>query len=125
MAKIELTPGTLIIRLEGADKLWALKSQLDIPLGHVAGAEPAEAEAREWLHGIRLGGTHLPGVISAGRFYEHGQWVFWDVHHPARAIAIALRDERYSRLVVEVDDPAAALAAIGDAAGASSGSCGS
>jgi hypothetical protein len=118
MAQIEMTPDTLIIRIEGADRLWALKSRLDIPLGHVAGAEPAEADARQWLHGIRLGGTHLPGVISAGRFYEHGQWVFWDVHHPERAIAITLRDERYSRLVVEVDDPAAAVAAIGNAAGA-------
>jgi len=121
MAQIELTSGTLIIRIEGADKLWALKSQLAIPLGHVAGVEPAEAEAREWLHGIRLGGTHLPGVISAGRFYERGQWVFWDVHHPERAIAIALRDERYSRLVVEVDDPGAALAAIENAAGPRTG----
>jgi hypothetical protein len=125
MAQIELTPGTLIVRIEGGDRLWALKSQLDIPLAHVAGAEPAEAEARKWLHGIRLGGVHLPGMISAGTFYEHGQWMFWDVHHPERAIAIAVRDEHYSRLVVEVDDPAAAVAAIGNAAGASAGTGGS
>jgi hypothetical protein len=63
-----------------------------------------------------VAGTHVPGVISAGRFYEHGQRIFWDVHHPERAIAILLRDERYGRLVIEVDDPAAALAAIGSAA---------
>lgn len=112
MAQIELTPETLIIRMEGADRLWALKSQLAIPRAHLVGAEPAEAEAREWIHGIRLGGTHIPGVISAGRFYEHGRLVFWDVHNPERAIAINLRDERYSRLIIEVEDPAAALNAI-------------
>ena len=32
--------------------------------------------------------------------------MFWDVHDPSKAIAIALQGERYSKLVVEVDDPA-------------------
>ncbi|MGN6794355.1 MAG: hypothetical protein ACTHJW_18375 [Streptosporangiaceae bacterium] len=101
-ASISIKDGSLSIDLKGADKLWALKSRLEIPVANVAGAAPAEAEARKWLHGVRLGGTHIPGVISAGRFYEHGSWVFWDVHDPAKAIAIALRGNRYSKLVVEV-----------------------
>src|SRR5215472_16363616 len=82
-ASITLTPDTLIIGIEGTDKFWALKSRLQVPLANVAAVAPAESEAREWLHGIRVGGTHMPGVISAGRFYSHGKWVFWDVHDPA------------------------------------------
>jgi hypothetical protein len=35
------------VNIEGTDKLRALKSQLEIPLANVAGAAPAEAEARE------------------------------------------------------------------------------
>ncbi|MGH9024853.1 MAG: hypothetical protein ACRDWD_01870 [Acidimicrobiia bacterium] len=62
--------------------------------------------------GFRTGGTHVPGVISAGRFYTHGQHVFWDVHHPDRAIAISLRDERFDKLSVEVADSDAAIATI-------------
>jgi hypothetical protein len=57
----------------------ALKSQLRIPLAHVVGAAEVEDEARQWLHGSRLAGTDVPGVISAGRFYSHDEWVFWDV----------------------------------------------
>lgn len=112
MARTEITSDMLIIRMEGDDKRWALKSELQIPRAHVLGAEPTEAEAREWFHGIRLGATHVSGVISAGRFYEHGQRVFWDVQDPQRAIAINLQNDRYSKLVIEVEDPAAALAAI-------------
>jgi hypothetical protein len=112
MAQIELTQDQLIVHITGADQLWALKNRLEIPLAHVTGAQPAEAEAREWLHGIKVGGTHVPGVISAGRFYQQGKLVFWDVHRAERAIAISLRDERYSRLIIEVDDPAAAIATI-------------
>ena len=35
-ASITLTPDTLIIDIEGTDKLWALKSRLQIPLANVA-----------------------------------------------------------------------------------------
>lgn len=112
MAEIELTPQSLIVRITGADRLWALKSHLEIPLVHVIGAERATDEARSWWHGIRLAGAHIPGVISAGRFYEHGNLVFWDVHDPEKAIGIDLSDERYSRLVIEVDDPEKTIAAV-------------
>ena len=65
----------------------------------------------------RIGGVHIPGVISAGTFYQSGGRVFWDVHDAQRAIAITLRDDRYSRIVVDVGDPASAIAAIESAIG--------
>ena len=114
--RIELTPQALVVHVEGADKLWALKSRLEIPLEHVAGAASATEEARKWFHGIRVGGTEIPRVISAGRFHSHGQLVFWDVHDAEKAIGIELRDEHYSHLVVEVADPEAAIARIEQAA---------
>lgn len=77
-----------------------------------AGAAEAEGDARQRLHGIRMGGTHVPGVISAGRFYSHGKWVFWDVHNAAKAFSIELRDEHYSKLVLESDDPAGQIRRI-------------
>jgi hypothetical protein len=39
----------------------------------------------------------------------------WDVHHPEKTIVIDLHDERYSELVVEVDDPEAAVRLIQNA----------
>jgi hypothetical protein len=38
--------------------------------------------------------------------------VFWDVHDPQKTVVIQLRDERYARLVIEVEDPRATAAAI-------------
>lgn len=112
MAEIELTPESLIVHITGTDRLWALKSRLEIPLQHVTGAASAAEEARKWWHGVKLGGTHLPGVITAGRFYEDGALVFWDVHDPEKAIGIDLADERYARLIIEVEDPGTTLAAL-------------
>ena len=54
---------------------------------------------------MRVGGTHIPGVISVGRFYSHGELVFWDGHETENAIAIQLLDERYDKLVIEVENP--------------------
>ena len=61
---------------------------------------------------MRAPGTNVPGVITAGTFHEHGERVFWDVHHPERAIALSLRDESYAKLVIEVDDPETTIAAV-------------
>jgi hypothetical protein len=97
--------------------LWALKSRLEIPLSHVVGAEFNPEIAREWRKGIRAPGTHVPGVITAGTFYQEGERVFWDVHDPEKTVVIRLKDERYARLVIEVDDPLATAAAIQRALG--------
>jgi hypothetical protein len=119
MARIELQGDRLVVHVTGADRVFALKSELAIPLEHVTGVARDEEEARTWYHGVRAPGTNLPGVITAGTFHEHGERVFWDVHHPERAIALSLRDERYAKLVVEVDDPDGAIRAISAALGGS------
>jgi len=112
MAEIELTPTTLVVHITGADKLLALKSRLEVPLAHIAEVTGIVPEAHAVYHGLRVGGTNLPGVITAGRFVQHGEWSFWDVHDPDKAIAIRLHDEGYAKLVIGVDDPQAAVAAI-------------
>jgi hypothetical protein len=50
-------------------------------------------------------GTNIPGVLTAGTFYQHGKRVFWDVHNPDNTVVIELKDERYNELIVEVADP--------------------
>ena len=117
MADIEITATSLVVHIRGADQLFALASRLEVPLEHIAGVDLSPPEAQGVWHGLRMGGTNLPGVVTAGRFLQHGEWAFWDVHDPARAIAIRLRDERYAKLIVGVDDPSATVAAIRSAAG--------
>ena len=112
MARVEFTHDSLLVHVTGADRVFALKSELEIPLAHVVGAAGGEEEARGWYHGVRAPGVNIPGVITAGTFYQHGESVFWDVHHPERAVAISLRDEKYGKLVIEVDDPGATVRAI-------------
>jgi len=112
MVDLSLQDGKLMLHVLGADKLWALKSSLEIPLEHITGIRADPEIARGWLHGIRMPGTQIPGVITAGTFYQHGQRVFWDVHHPEKTVVIELHDERYNELIVEVENPQMAVQQI-------------
>lgn len=117
MAEVELTSTSLIVHIRGADRFFAMKTQLEVPLQHIASVDFAADEAHRIWHGLRVGGTNIPGVITAGRFVERGEWAFWDVHDPQSAIAIHLRDERYAKLLVGVENPALTVEAIRAAIG--------
>jgi hypothetical protein len=112
MVDLSVAEGRLTLHVRGSDKLWAFKSSLEIPLVHIASVRADPEIARGWYHGIRLPGTNVPGVITAGTFYQDGKRVFWDVHDPEKTIVIDLHDERYNELIVEVDDPEGAVRLI-------------
>lgn len=111
MARVTVQDNDLVVTIEGLDKLWALKSSLTIPLRNVRGATVDPGIVKE-SKGIRAPGTHLPGVITAGTFHQEGERIFWDVRDAAKAVVIELADERYARLVVEVEDPRVTVALI-------------
>jgi hypothetical protein len=105
MVILTVADGVARFEIEGLDKLWSLKSRLEIPLAHIRGVRLDPEVARGWWHGLRAPGTNVPGVLTAGTFYEHGKRVFWDVHHPEQTVVVELVDERYDELIVEVADP--------------------
>jgi hypothetical protein len=117
MVEISIVGDRVRFEVQGADKLWAIRSHLEIPLGHVLRARIDPEPGRGWWHGIRLLGTQLPGLLTAGSFYQHGGLVFYDVHDPERTIVLDLDHEHYRQLVIEVADPAAALATLKRATG--------
>ncbi len=128
MARIELGNDSLTVRIDGFDRFLALKSSLTIPLSHIVRVE-AQPDVNMGLSAIkdeiRLAGADLPGSLRAGTFYHYGEGrYFYDVHHPERCIALDLVDERYKRIVVEIDNetPEAAAARIEAAIRGESGS---
>ena len=112
MTTVSVSDGNLTVEVEGWDKLWSLRSRLVIPIRHVIRVYADSSIAENWWQGLRVAGTHLPGVITAGTFYHHGNWVFWDVHNPEKAVVVDLQDERYEKLIIEVPDPADTVARL-------------
>ena len=112
MVQVSIDKDRVHFDVEGLDKLWSLRSHLDIPLSHVRAVRVDPEPARGWWHGLRLAGTNIPGVLTVGTFYQHGDLVFYDVHDPERTIVLELENERYKKLIVEVEDPEAVRAMI-------------
>ncbi len=113
MVGITIEGGRVVFEIEGWDKLWALKSRLEIPLDHIKSVSVDDDAAKGWWHGLKLGGSDLPGVITAGTFYTNGRLVFFDTHAPDHTIVVELDDhEKYDRLILQVRDPAATAAKI-------------
>ncbi|MES2357683.1 MAG: hypothetical protein V4529_05005 [Gemmatimonadota bacterium] len=105
LVEISIADGMAVFDVQGMDKFWALRSQIRIPLVHITGVTIDPEAARGWWHGLRMPGTQIPGVITAGTFYQHGRRVFYDVHDTDNTIVIALNHEKFDQLVVEVADP--------------------
>jgi hypothetical protein len=114
VARIVVRHGELVVEIEGINRVWALRCLLEIPLAHVAGAAvdptiPGNRPTKPADHAQEL------HVLGAAAFVREGDRVEWGVDDPRLAIAITLADARYPRLVVQVDDPEAAVARINEA----------
>jgi hypothetical protein len=115
MVELKVEEDKLTLEVKGWDKLWALKSRLEIPLEHIKDAHVDPKPAMGWFQGLKLVGADFPNVFRAGTFYQEGNLVFWDVRDPQKTIVIELADERFAKLIVEVDDPVAAVQTIRNA----------
>jgi hypothetical protein len=106
MVEITVEESNVVFEVRGWDKVWALRSQLTIPIVHIKDAYEDPEPAMGWFDGLKIAGTALPNTFRAGTFYQDGEWVFWDVSDPEKTIVIELEHETYKKLIVEVDDPA-------------------
>ncbi len=115
MVEVRREGDRVVFEVIGLHKLWALKSRLEIPCTAIRSARRDPAVVRGWM-GWRGAGTYVPGLIAAGTFHLEGRRIFRDVSDPERAIVVELDDQDYSELVIEVADPAAAIALLNSGA---------
>ncbi len=108
MVKIKKEGKNFVFEIEGIHKLWALKTQLTIPVSHIVTAYPDTKGIHASL-GIRMPGTSVPGLINAGTFIGSNGVLFCDVTPQSRSIIIELEDDYYKKLIIDVADPDKAI----------------
>lgn len=102
MVAIEKKGENFVFEVKGMHKVWALRSQLIIPAEHIITAYK-NTRNLNWI-GLRMPGTQIPGLITAGTFLADEGDIFCDVVNKENAIMIELKDERYTKLIIEVED---------------------
>ena len=101
----------IIFEIEGWHKLWSLKSRLRIPASHISKVYKDE-EQSVFIWGLRLPGTQIPGVISAGTFIVKDGIIFCDITDAKKAIIVELHDEHYKKLIIDVHDVEKSIALL-------------
>jgi hypothetical protein len=119
-ATVTLTDDALQVRLHGTSAEVALKGQIDVPLAAVRGArvEPVgQARSEQGVPEVwPIEGEWIPGVVRIGSFGKGDTKQFWYVHeHSGEVLVIDLDHEKFSRVVLEVDDAAGLARQIGAA----------
>ncbi len=115
MVEIDLSGANLVFRVKGLHKIWALTSELEIPVEHIKSVRKDIELAKSLPSGIKESGVEIPGMISAGTFYQDGKRIFRDISNPENALVFELSDETYAELIVEVEYPDEAIALVEDA----------
>ena len=105
--RIELEDEALVVRYEGLSAAAVLRRELRVPYEAIHSV----AVGLEELPGafaFRIGTSTAPlGATRRGTFWSGGRRQFLDVDDPERAVVLELEGQRYARVALTVDDPAA------------------
>ncbi len=105
--RIDIENGNLVFRITGVDEVLALKSRLEVPLGHV---KSVSTEKADWnmFSMLKVIGARLPGVVIDGRFLGKDGLLFYEMHDPDKCVTVELDEERYKKVIFEVENKEAA-----------------
>lgn len=106
MANIVVDGDTATVSLSALEKVEALHGDVSIAKSSIVGVHDVPDGLAE-VHGMRMPGTGLPGVILVGTFLEPGRRTFAVCHGARPAVVFDLKGEHFDRLVVTVDNPEA------------------
>jgi hypothetical protein len=115
LVDVDITSNEVIIRPRGLHRLWAFKREVRIPRAQLKRVETGVTpDARAMLsRSIRMPGTSVPSLITAGSYRSKGQWAFWDVVGKGeKAVTLSTEGHRYTQLIVDVGEPKAMVDAL-------------
>lgn len=112
VVQIRLTPTTLTVALTELEKVEALHGDVTVPRTAVSGARVVPDGTAE-VHGLKIAGTGLTGVVKVGTWQDDGTRTFAVCHGRHPAVVITLCDQGFDRLVVSSESAGEVVAELG------------
>jgi hypothetical protein len=100
---ISIENNNLVFTLVGVDRVLAMKSKLIVPLDHVKAVSTDKADWN-YFNMLKVAGARIPGVVVEGRFVDKEGLLFYDMHDPDKCVTVELSNERYKKVVFEVEN---------------------
>ena len=108
MVTINKNGNTVKFEVEGLHKLWAFTNHITLSMDNIVSVRKDPAVLSNW-GGLRLLGTSIPFIFKAGTYRKKGKTSFWDVFRKKNCIIVELQNAQYDQLVIEVENPEAAI----------------
>lgn len=93
----------LVFEIHGIDVFLSLKQSISIPLEHIISVS---SDKVPWgtFQQLKLLGTNLPHVVKDGLFLSNDGFLFFEMHDPEKCITVSLNNEKYNKIIFEVED---------------------
>ena len=111
MAKLLVDNNAVTVSLSGVEKAEALHGDVSVPRTAVVSVRVVP-DGLDEVHGLRMPGTALPGVIMVGTWRDKQGVTFAVCHGRQPAVVLELTGQHYDRLVVTVENPGEVAAAL-------------
>jgi len=117
MVSVAIVGDQVVFTVSRWHALFAFRRRIVVRLDQIVAvrALPREQVIRPYL---RLPGTHIPWLLATGTFVGPERREFWDVTRRPCVLAVNLANHPYTRLVIEVADPAGEMQRLGNAVAA-------
>lgn len=111
MADLLVDDTEVTVSLSAAEKLEALHGDVKVPRSSVLQVRVVP-DGMDEVHGLKIPGTGLRGVIMVGTWRSSESVTFSVCHGNRPAVVLELTGQPYDRIVVTVDNPEDALASF-------------
>jgi hypothetical protein len=102
---LSVNESNLFIAIKGINTFLTCKNKWNIPLKHIVAVSHYNGEYNTCFKGVHAPGVNIPGLGTAGTFYQKGHKIFWGVNNSDKSIMIELKNNSFTRIIVEVDNP--------------------
>jgi len=111
---VKIEGKNIVFEIHGVDVILALKRTITIPLEHVVSVS-TDKVPWEPFQQLKVAGTSFPGVIKDGLYLSNDGLLFFEMRHPDKCITVSLNNEKYKKIIFEVQDKESVAKTIRDA----------
>ncbi|MEO8516113.1 MAG: hypothetical protein ABI426_05175 [Flavobacterium sp.] len=108
MVTINSAEDEFIFEVKGWHQFWSFENKIKIAKENIVKASQSKDEFTFWI-GWRMPGTAIPWVITAGTYLKKGKRNFWDVTNKEKTIVVELKNSRFDKLIIDVENPSEAI----------------
>lgn len=111
---VKIEGKNIVFEIHGVDVILALKRTITIPLEHIVSVS-TDKVPWEPFQQLKVAGTSFPGVIKDGLYLSNDGLLFFEMYHPDKCITVSINNEKYKKIIFEVQDKESVAKTIRDA----------